>query len=596
MVEPGILSREIAAMGQRMNTYGTAAILAGIVGVAQGQVTPEPTGKPGQPRTQGEQVDQLPGDKPVRTGPSGLFPAGPFMSIQANVDGNGNNVIGDAANEPSIGVDPLAPNRIVVGWRQFDTINSNFREAGFSSSIDGGRTWSGMGEIESGIFRSDPVVKFDDEGNAYYASLTITNQNEFLNDTFISTDGGQTWPTKSFAFGGDKLWFAIDDFTHNGPAKIYQGWNIAGNEFFPNQFNRSLDGGFTFTQPTEYDPGTSRQPTFGQVAVGPDGAVYVVGGWNGGPGDILWIARSDDAQDPNVNTPTFSIATIDLSGGAGFAFFGGNGSPNPQGLLAQANISVDPSSGDVIVVVPTFGIFSGGSVNVTMFKSTDRGDTWGAPVRCNDETSGVWNWFGTMSCAPNGRIDVVLNSNRDNPNSARQNKSYYTFSADGGQTWSDDQEISPQWDSHIGWPQQNKIGDYYDMISDAVGAHLIYATTLNGEQDLYYMRINDYDCDGNGVGDGDDIDNGDAQDCNANGIPDLCEIAAGAVEDTNGDGVPDACETCVADLDCDGDSDADDFFAFLDLFAADDPDADLDADGDTDADDFFLFLDLFVAC
>ncbi len=52
--------------------------------------------------------------------------------------------------------------------------------------------------------------------------------------------------------------------------------------------------------------------------------------------------------------------------------------------------------------------------------------------------------------------------------------------------------------------------------------------------------------------------------------------------------------TCPADLDADGDADADDFFMYLDLFAAGDPAADLDNDGDTDADDFFAYLDLFA--
>ncbi len=41
--------------------------------------------------------------------------------------------------------------------------------------------------------------------------------------------------------------------------------------------------------------------------------------------------------------------------------------------------------------------------------------------------------------------------------------------------------------------------------------------------------------------------------------------------------------------------DSQDFFLYLDLFAADDPRADLDGDGDTDADDFFSFLDSFAA-
>lgn len=53
--------------------------------------------------------------------------------------------------------------------------------------------------------------------------------------------------------------------------------------------------------------------------------------------------------------------------------------------------------------------------------------------------------------------------------------------------------------------------------------------------------------------------------------------------------------SCAADLDGDGDVDADDFFSYLDSFAADDlPVCDIDADGDCDADDFFDFLDDFA--
>ncbi len=49
-----------------------------------------------------------------------------------------------------------------------------------------------------------------------------------------------------------------------------------------------------------------------------------------------------------------------------------------------------------------------------------------------------------------------------------------------------------------------------------------------------------------------------------------------------------------ADLQGDGDVDADDFFTYLDFFAAGDARADIQGDGDIDADDFFAFLDLFV--
>ena len=45
---------------------------------------------------------------------------GSFTSVQVNVDENGQNILGDAANEPSIAVDSTRPGTIVIGWRQFD--------------------------------------------------------------------------------------------------------------------------------------------------------------------------------------------------------------------------------------------------------------------------------------------------------------------------------------------------------------------------------------------------------------------------------------------------------------------------------------------
>ncbi len=52
---------------------------------------------------------------------------------------------------------------------------------------------------------------------------------------------------------------------------------------------------------------------------------------------------------------------------------------------------------------------------------------------------------------------------------------------------------------------------------------------------------------------------------------------------------------CPADIDGNGVLDADDFFGYLDLFAAGDADADITGNGVIDSNDFFAYLDLFVA-
>lgn len=51
---------------------------------------------------------------------------------------------------------------------------------------------------------------------------------------------------------------------------------------------------------------------------------------------------------------------------------------------------------------------------------------------------------------------------------------------------------------------------------------------------------------------------------------------------------------CRADINADGELDAEDFFLFLDLFARDDLSVDFVRDGRIDSQDFFAYLDLFV--
>jgi hypothetical protein len=89
--------------------------------------------------------------------------------------------------------------------------------------------------------------------------------------------------------------------------------------------------------------------------------------------------------------------------------------------------------------------------------------------------------------APDGRLDVVWNDTRNG--SATVSELFYSFSTDAGATWSPNVPVSPSFNSTIGWPNQNKLGDYYDMESDLAGASIAYAATFNGEQDVYFLRV-----------------------------------------------------------------------------------------------------------
>src|ERR1700730_11814683 len=58
------------------------------------------------------------------TSPRMISPHGVFVSYQVNVDANGHNIIGDAANECAISVDPTNSSKMAIGWRQFNSVTS----------------------------------------------------------------------------------------------------------------------------------------------------------------------------------------------------------------------------------------------------------------------------------------------------------------------------------------------------------------------------------------------------------------------------------------------------------------------------------------
>lgn len=519
---------------------------------------------------------------PVRLGATSLDRS--FGITQVNVSAGGLNILNDAANEPSIAIDPNAPNRMVIGWRQFDNINSNFRQAGNAWSNDGGRTWHRRTVFTPGTFRSDPVLDADAEGLIYYSSL----KGDFTVDTFISPDGGQSWSNPLPAPGGDKQWIVIDRTGGIGHGNIYQSWSTAAGCCGSRIFTRSTDGGHTWMDPI-FLPSS---PVWGSMAIANDGTLYVVGVsfYDGN----VWVLRSTNAKYPSLS-PSFTSTAVDMGG---IFDLGGTCDPNPDGLWGQLWIGVDNSTGPYagrVYVVASVDPPGADPLDVRCAISTNGGVTFGTSTRVNDDAllSTHYQWFGTMSVAPNGRIDVVWNDSRDS-GACNRSRLYYSYSDDGGMHWSPDTAMSPEWNSYLGWPQQNKIGDYYHMRSDLLGADLAWAATFNGEQDVYHLRIGPSDCNGNGVDDDSDISGGTSRDCNANGIPDECDIAAGVLEDANGNGIADICD-CPVDLNSDGELNFFDIAEFLDLFSAHDPAADWTGEGTFDFFDVAGFLGAFSA-
>lgn len=401
-----------------------------------------------------------------------------FFAVQVNVDEFGQNIVGDAANEPSLAIDPANPNNMAIGWRQFDTVSSDFRQAGYAYSTDAGQTWNFPGNIEPGIFRSDPVLGANKNSKFFYYSLSTSGS--YTCELFNSVDGGATWMGSVPAYGGDKGWMTIDRTESTGEGNIYC---FSRNDVATTiVMTRSIDGG-NFFQPLV---NVAQNPGRGTLAVGVDGELYAAGlSFNN---NQFAFARSSNAPDSQV-TPVFEYS-IQLDLGGQFSAYAG---PNPGGLLGQTIVACDNfgSSGDsTVYVLSSVNPAGTDPLDVNFIRSIDRGNTWSSPIRINDDPgTSDWQWFGTLSVAPNGRIDVIWLDTRDDPGTYLSSL-YYSFSEDAGLTWSQNERLSESFDPHVGWPQQNKMGDYFDMISDNDGASIAWCGTFNGEEDVYYGRIN----------------------------------------------------------------------------------------------------------
>ncbi len=423
----------------------------------------------------------------LESGPRMISQYGPFVSYQVNVDNTGNNIIGDAANEPSIAVDPTDGNKMTIGWRQFNSVSSNFRQGGWGYTTDGGIHWTFPGVLENNVFRSDPVLGSNETGNFFYLSL----RENFYDDIWRSTNGGQAWTRLTFGnvTGGDKEWFTIDTTNGMGHGFLYQAWSTGGNNWGGRQFSRSTDNGVTWISPI-FIPSS---PVWGTLDVTSNGNLFIGGAANFS--SPFWCIRSSNAQNPAV-TPTFDQSTqVNLGGSLVFG-----GGINPGGLAGQCFLAVDRSGGptnDNIYMLASVEPFGGGGTDVMFARSTDGGQSFSGPQRINDDpiNPNKWHWFGTLAVAPNGRIDCVWFDTRNAANNT-DSQLFYSYSTDGGVTWSPNVAVSTAFTPFEGYPNQNKIGDYITIVSDNTGGDVAYSATFNfnpsrgqHEQDVYFVRV-----------------------------------------------------------------------------------------------------------
>ena len=355
--------------------------------------------------------------------------------IPKNVEiAGGANGVGPC--EPSISINPSNPLQIVAG----SILNR------VHVSNDGGKTWSNS-KLESsyGVY-GDPVVRFDGNGNVYYAHLSNPAGFAYASEEWLdrivvqkSSDGGKTWndgtfPAVDHKKDHDKQWLYVDDKSET----ILMSWtefDKYGSEKVEDRsrilFSSSSDQGESWTEAIaisekEGDCIDGDHTTEGALPIMDDeGNMYVA--W--ALGENIYLDKSSDGgktwlEKDLIAAKHFGGWNLDIPGISRC-----NGMP-----ILEMDRSNGKYKGTMYInwTDQKNGI---DDTDVWLVKSEDGGETWSERIRVNDDGKGNHQFFTWMDVDPiTGYIYIVFYDRRNYDD--LKTDVFLAYSIDGGNSFS----------------------------------------------------------------------------------------------------------------------------------------------------------------
>ena len=404
-----------------------------------------------------------------------------------------------AYSEPHIALDPTNPQRL-VGASKFFSDNSDYRfRVGVFSSDDGGRTWTEHGVLrglDAFAITSDPVVAFGPLGDVYVSVIAATEiepEAEFSAQvaqmvapntrpkggwgvfTYRSVDGGHTFGapvTVDIGSFDDKEWLTVDGSTGPHRGNVYVVWQDNCVTFF----SRSTDGGQTFSPHKELLTACAGA----QVAVGPDGTIYVLGPTYTPHPDIatyrLTVSRDGGNKFDEPRTVIqVTVMPDQLNGGFRAA--------------TLPSLAVAPDTGDVVVA---WNDDRNGNVNIWLSRSTDGGASFSEPIHVNDVAFGD-QFQPVVTVARGGTVVVSWFDRRADPEN-RLADVYLARSIDGGRSFGQSIRVSTQrFDPSLAAPRDPSsnlfFGDYQGLTIAGEMAIPFWNDPRTGLQQIWSARI-----------------------------------------------------------------------------------------------------------
>jgi hypothetical protein len=423
-----------------------------------------------------------------------------------------------AQNEPTVAVDPRNTAIVVAGSNDYcaQIVNGDVW-AGYYRSSDGGATWqdslvpgypadqspAGLASPAHGSCGAagDPTQAFDRDGRLFYGFICFNRAKPINGSTYVATydqDGAhyartalvdRGSPSAQFSSSGlfqDKINLAVDQTTGPTGGNVYVAWARYSGKAANNVilFSRSTDHGQTFTQPVRISPGLASEQ-YADIAVGPDGAVYVTYRTYAGQAqtsDAVWVVNSTDGGRtfgrPSLVASFTPFTSADYTGGTGGVDCGDGPFACPSGLTFSRFDSLSAVAADATGVhVVWSGRLADGQAKIFVRNSPD-GVSWSSPASTLDSAAVGHQWFPDIASA-DGVLTVILYDSRQDPayapdlppgdtaagaNSGNVARALVARSTDGGATWGETAASAVA--SNFGWETHGtqRIGFWGDYL------------------------------------------------------------------------------------------------------------------------------------